>query len=98
MPALPPGMTASGAERTGGPSTAGQGSGPEGAAGLAGKPTKQAPPPIRTEAEKQLIASGLDVDQLASDAFKPEDCELSQDRLHLLNPTDCCSYGALDSP
>ncbi|BGP54222.1 hypothetical protein JCM8202_001355 [Rhodotorula sphaerocarpa] len=73
VPALPPGMTASGAERTGGPSTAGQGSGPEGAAGLAGKPTKQAPPPIRTEAEKQLIASGLDVDQLASDAFKPED-------------------------
>lgn len=38
---------------------------------------RSAPPPVvRTEAEKQLLASGLDVDQLASDAFKPEDCEL----------------------
>ncbi|POY72542.1 hypothetical protein BMF94_4368 [Rhodotorula taiwanensis] len=35
---------------------------------------RSAPPPVvRTEAEKQLLASGLDVDQLASDAFKPED-------------------------
>ncbi|GAA5868987.1 hypothetical protein JCM3774_002441 [Rhodotorula dairenensis] len=35
---------------------------------------KQAPAPVvRTDAEKQLLAKGLDVDQLASDSFKPED-------------------------
>lgn len=28
---------------------------------------------MRTDAEKQLLAKGLDVDQLASDSFKPED-------------------------
>ncbi|GAA5968117.1 hypothetical protein JCM8115_001745 [Rhodotorula mucilaginosa] len=36
--------------------------------------SRQAPAPVvRTDAEKQLLAKGLDVDQLASDSFKPED-------------------------
>jgi hypothetical protein len=29
----------------------------------------------RTQGENQLFATGLDVDQLASEGFKPEDCE-----------------------
>lgn len=38
--------------------------------------SRQAPAPVvRTDAEKQLLAKGLDVDQLASDSFKPEDCK-----------------------
>lgn len=38
--------------------------------------SRQTPAPVvRTDAEKQLLAKGLDVDQLASDSFKPEDCK-----------------------
>jgi len=40
------------------------------------------PPPLklgsnlpRGEGEDQLMATGLDVDELASESFKPEDCE-----------------------
>lgn len=33
--------------------------------------------PQRTQGENQLLATGLDVDQLASEGFKPEDCEIS---------------------
>lgn len=30
---------------------------------------------LRGEGENQLLATGLDVDELASEGFKPEDCE-----------------------
>lgn len=41
------------------------------------KPQPQGPPrSARPEAESQLLATGLDVDQLASEGFKPEDCAL----------------------
>lgn len=73
MPSLPTGMAGVGVA---GASGVGAGGGLGGGAGSGLKLGAHLTP--RGEGENQLVATGLDVDQLASEAFKPEDCESPQ--------------------
>ncbi|GAA5976546.1 hypothetical protein JCM10908_005539 [Rhodotorula pacifica] len=86
VPALPPGLAAGAAVPSSAGSSRPTGSaGPVPSAGGAvpserdaapsAKNTARPGPPavVRSDAEKQLLAKGFDVDQLASDGFKPED-------------------------
>ncbi|GAA5858578.1 hypothetical protein JCM1840_001268 [Sporobolomyces johnsonii] len=68
VPALPPMPIGVGG---GGAGLVGPGQGGKGANGV-GVP-QGAPAAQRTGAENQLLATGLDIDQLASEGFKPED-------------------------
>lgn len=81
MPAMPSGL---GAAAVGGaaPPGAGSSGAEHGSSAVAGGVSglKLGSPPPRTDGEDQLLATGLDVDQLASETFRPEDCEFVRGR------------------
>ncbi|GAA5938435.1 uncharacterized protein JCM15063_000734 [Sporobolomyces koalae] len=73
VPSLPLGSTHSIPQDVGPSSTRAPSSAVAGSSGAGSNGVAQPLAPSRTQGENQLFATGLDVDQLASEGFKPED-------------------------